>query len=398
MEKTTNKVAYLDGIRGVAALSVFLHHYLMVFYSSVYSLDPAASHLHNMEINYGQSLLSVLSGGYFPVCVFFVLSGYVLSRKYFLTNNTEVLVSSAYRRFIRLYVPVAFTMILAFLLIKFGLFYNVPASRIQHSESWLGSMWTFPEPFHRLLMCLRVSTMFQGDNAFDTTLWTMSVELTGSFLVFAFLALTHNARNKQVSLFLLFSLCAITYNRPMATFVFGISLNYVENAAPSLGSHRAGIIATIFLVAGLLLGSFPDSGNISGTVFAHMSWVFTKAEHWVHLTGAYLLVTAFVLSCPLQRFVSLRVFRFFGYISFALYLIHPLIMGSLSCYLLLHMYPSIGYNHAALYIFLLTTAVCIPASWLMTKYIDEPGIWLSKYIYNMWFKKKEPEITSGSAT
>ncbi len=386
MQKT-NKVAYLDGIRGIAALSVFLHHYLLVFYSAFYTADLATSHLHGLEITYGRSVFSVLSGGYFPVCVFFVLSGYVLSRKYFLTNQTEVIVSGAYRRFIRLYVPVAFTMIVAFIMMKAGLFFNVPASSIQHSEWWFGNMWTFPHPLLRLLTCLKNGTMFEGDNAFDTTLWTMSIELTGSFFVFAYLALTHNTRNKLPSLLLLFLYCVVTYNRPMAAFVFGISLNYVEEAMPSLAPRRAGIIAALFLIIGLILGSFPDSGDFSGTLFGHMSWIFTKATHWVHVSGAYLLVLAFVLSPRLQRFISLRAFRFLGYISFALYLLHPLVMGSLSCYMLLHMYPGVGYNYAALYIFLVTTAVCIPASWLMAKYIDDPGIKLSKYVYNRWFKK-----------
>ncbi len=391
MQKTTNKVAYLDGIRGMAALSVFLHHYLLVFYSSFYTFDTGSSHLHNAEITYGKSIFSVLSGGYFPVCVFFVLSGYVLSRKYFITNLQEVMVSGAYRRFIRLYVPVAFTMIIAFVLMKANLFFNVPASRIQHSEWWLGNMWTFPHPLQRLITCLRVGTMFQGDNAFDTTLWTMSIELTGSFLVFAFLALTHNTRHKLLSLLLLFLLCVVTYNRPMAAFVFGISLNYVEDAVPSLNQRLSGILAAAFLVFGLVLGSFPDSGDFSGTIFGYIPWVFTKAAHWVHVSGAYLLVLAFVLSPRLQQIISLRVFRFLGYISFALYLLHPLVIGSLSCYLLLHMYPYIGYNHAALYIFLITAAVCIPASWLMARYIDDPGIKLSKYVYKRWFKKREPE-------
>ena len=387
MQKTTNKVAYLDGIRGMAALSVFLHHYLLVFYSAYYTADPATSHLHGLEITYGRSVLSVLSGGYFPVCVFFVLSGYVLSRKYFISNQSEVLVSGAYRRFIRLYIPVAFTMIIAFIMMKAGLFFNVPASGIQHSEWWFGNMWTFPHPLERLLTCLKNGTMFEGDNAFDTTLWTMSIELTGSFFVFAYLALTHNTRNKQAALFLAFLFCVVTYNKPLAAFVFGISLNYVEDAVPSLNPRRTGIIAGLLLILGLILGSFPDSGDFSGTIFGHFPGLFTKAAHWVHVSGAYLLVLAFVLSPRLQRFISLRVFRFFGYISFALYLLHPLVMGSLSCYLLLHMYPGIGYNHAALYIFVATIAVCIPASWLMARYIDDPGIKLSKYVYNRWFKK-----------
>jgi len=107
MQKPTNKIFYLDGIRGVAAFMVVIHHFLLAFYPSYYTLDKQASHINNLDVQFGMSLFSVLANGDFCVCIFFVLSGYVLSRKYFLTNQLDVLISGAQRRFVRLYIPVA---------------------------------------------------------------------------------------------------------------------------------------------------------------------------------------------------------------------------------------------------------------------------------------------------
>ena len=134
MTKTVSKIAYLDGIRGVAAFLVFFHHFLLAFYSAYYTFDLNASNLPGWEVRYGQSLFSVITNGHFCVCIFFVLSGFVLSRKYFQSQKLEVLVSGANRRFLRLYIPIAFTMIIAYILMKAGLFFNVDVSKLTHSE------------------------------------------------------------------------------------------------------------------------------------------------------------------------------------------------------------------------------------------------------------------------
>ena len=133
MAKTVSKIVYLDGIRGVAALLVVFHHFLLAFYSAYYTFDANASHLHGLEIKYGQSVLSVFSNGNYCVAVFFVLSGFVLSRKYFQTRVFEVVISGAQRRFLRLYIPIAATLIISFILMKAGLYFNAPVSKISYS-------------------------------------------------------------------------------------------------------------------------------------------------------------------------------------------------------------------------------------------------------------------------
>src|SRR5579859_5537778 len=115
MIKATNKIQYLEGIRGVAAMMVVFHHFFLAFYPAYYfGGEPSVSHLGSLELDYWRSPLSFLTNGDFMVCIFFVLSGHVLSTSYFKTNNTEILVSSAARRFFRLYIPLAFALIIAF--------------------------------------------------------------------------------------------------------------------------------------------------------------------------------------------------------------------------------------------------------------------------------------------
>ena len=389
MQKTINKIAYLDGIRGIAAFVVVIHHFLLSFYISYYTFDEGASHMQNWDVKFGRSIYSVVANGNFCVCIFFVLSGFVLSRKYFQTQSVEVLVSGAQRRFLRLYIPVAATIILAFIMMQAHLFYNHPVSVISRSEWWFGTQWDIHKPWLQLFQCIVYKTMFIGDGTFVTSMWTIAIEFYGSLFVFAFLALTHDTRNRITMIGLSILYCYYTSNAYLSAFVLGIALNYFEINIQAMNKFLLTILPVVLLALGLLLGSFPSNDNIMHTFYARtpdfIMFYFTSI--WFHIVGAFFVVLSFVLSPRLQHFISLRLFRFLGYISFALYLLHPIVIGSVTSYFFLVFHNRLGYNHTVLYLFFFTIAVSIVLSWLLTKYIDSTGIKYAKYVYERYVKK-----------
>lgn len=388
MGNSESKIGYLDGIRGVAALLVFFHHFLLAFYSAFVTFNIKATHLDYLDIQFGKSIFSVLANGHFCVDIFFVLSGFVLSRKYILQPDIMVLVSAAQRRFLRLFIPVAFTLVLSWLLLVAGLYYNVPVSRIAHSEWWLGGFWNFTDPLARLWHCLVIGTMFQGDSSFDTSMWTMSAELYGSLLVFATLALTHQSRNRLFILLLLFTFFALTGRENYTTFLFGVSLNYAGKWAGKWSATARVIVSSALLAAGLLLGSFPAKFDVYGTVFENWPSFILAYHEWFLVLGAWFLVLAFVLSPRLQWVISLRFFRFLGFISFSLYLLHPLLLGSFSCYAFLQLSGYLDYNTSAVIVLILTLPLVLLLSWIMARYVDRGGLVWSRYVYDRWIKDK----------
>jgi peptidoglycan/LPS O-acetylase OafA/YrhL len=392
VEKVTNKISYLEGIRGLAAFLVFFHHFALAFYPAFFNHDMAASHLDGKEVQYGESVFSVFSNGNFFVCIFFVLSGFVLSRKYFQSNNFDVLVSGAQRRFVRLYIPIATTILLSFLLMQSGLFFNIQASSLTNSEWWLGNMWNFPDAVSRLWRALLYGTMFAGDSSFDTTLSSMTIEFYGSLLVFAFMALTHSTRNRFTMLIFMFLYCVLTDHPFLSTFIFGMSLNYAEARRDGLNKLSITVIASVLLIIGLIFGSYPTNGALMGTIYQDLPMYILENCVWFHIVGAYFLVLAFVLSRVLQRLISLRAFMFLGYISFSLYLLHPLLIGSFSSYAFMKMSETMNYNFAVVVVLIVTTVILLPLSWLMTRYVDGPGTQLSKYIYERWGKVSEASV------
>ena len=87
MEKDRNA----DGLRGIAALNVTISHFLCAFLPMVmHGIYPgvfkAADHPDAVTRILSNPLVSLLYNGHYPVVVFFVLSGYVLTIPYFRCN------------------------------------------------------------------------------------------------------------------------------------------------------------------------------------------------------------------------------------------------------------------------------------------------------------------------
>ena len=387
MTEPRTKIYYLDGLRGLAAFCVFLHHYFLAFYPAYYNGDLATTHLNGWDVRYGASIFSFLSNGHFCVCIFFVLSGLVLSKSYFDRPVIETLVSAAQRRFLRLYIPVAATLILAFLLIKTGLFYNVSASKITHSGWWMGYMWTFEHKTTLFIQSMLYKVMFEGDNTYNTSLWTLSQELYGSMFVFAFLALTHHTRNKVIAFCSVFALLFTLNSEYYTAFLLGILLNYCNGAR---NKYWYFILSSLLFMGGLVLGSYPSNNQVNGTVFEHFPSFITDNSRWVHIAGGFFVVLSLVLSKRLQWFFSLRLLRFLGYISFSIYLIHPLIIGSFSCFLLVQLAPHCSYNTSMVLVTVATFAAAFALSYLMAKYVDAAGTRLARRLYEKFMRREDP--------
>ena len=120
---TTEKISYLDGLRGVAAINVLIMHFFIVLAPALIYTSRMPARMGNFEQYFTATPLGLIGAGNFSVCIFFVLSGYVLTQKYFKTKDKNIILSSALRRYIRLFIPVLAVIIFSFLL---GLNWGIP--------------------------------------------------------------------------------------------------------------------------------------------------------------------------------------------------------------------------------------------------------------------------------
>ena len=386
-----NKLGYLEGLRGVAALAVLGHHFMLAMYPGAYDSNPIRFHTTGLESWWYGSPLNVLTNGNFCVTIFFVLSGMVLSRSYLQKNDFGIIISSAKRRFLRLFIPVGFVIILSFIMLNLDAYKHMEVAKISGSDWWLATSWNVDDSFSTFLAYFTYKVMFLGLPDYDTSMWTMSMELFGSFGVFAILAGVYFIKRRYiVYLVAMIIILALGYNdlksapSTLKFYYLAFVLGMMLNDFPDVNIKKQGplvsyVLVPILFFGGLLLGSFPS------LAWSHYSWwEFVEKQEIlnrydvIHVIGSMLLVSAIVLSSILQKILSIKPIIFLGTVSFSLYLLHPLVMSALAFPIFLSLHETQGYNMAALISLLALVLSTVLLSWGMAITVDKFSITFTK--------------------
>lgn len=357
-----------------------LHHYAAGFFPAIIFGDLALSHSRLERYVYGTPLDLAVAGN-FSVCIFFVLSGYVLSFKFFHGKGYGVLVSSAARRYLRLMPAVLGTVMIAYILMRLGLFFNLSLAPATHSQAWLGTFWRFPPSLTKAVHEGVIGSFMDGTSAYDSSLWTMHYEFFGSFIVFGFLALFGQLRNRSL---LYLGAALAFYNSYFLAFIAGIWLcDNTDNLRQFIARLRSRYLPALMISAGLVFGTVP----IASTRYQFNLPLFSadSAFAFVHIVGAVLLLTGIVLAPSVQRFLVRRPFQFLGRISFSLYLLHVLVLGSLSSYLFSNLILHHSYKVSFVVMFVPSLVLIILISHFYTNWIDDAavrysGVWYRRFI------------------
>lgn len=357
-EDQSSRIIHLEGLRGVAAFAVVLSHYYYGWYES------------NSEGLYWiiklilKSPLALFWDGRFAVCIFFVLSGYVLTHKFFCSKDKSVIVSGALRRYIRLALPASFSILFAWALLHQNLFYNQEVSHITKSV-WFSEYWNFDSSLSEAIMQGFYSIFFSGSShPYNSVLWTMKSEFLGSFIVFA-CCLGFGTYPRRWFIYLALSI--ILLSKPfLEAFLFGMILSDVFSIKSELLTRLSSNGFTMFIF-GLILAyvspQFPQSYSIYITLLASVIVVYS-----IHIDSK--LINIFSNSCN----------AYLGKISFSLYLMHWPICGSVSCYLFIVLFNKTQLYHFSFIIsFIVGLIITFIASHIVWKYVDRSAIKFSRF-------------------
>ncbi len=373
------KIDYLESLRGLAAFVVVIAHFVVAFYPALYWARPDQVHTeHGVELAISGTPLNLLYNGDFSVAIFFVLSGFVLSYKFHRDRSAPTpLIPLAVKRYVRLLVPVLFSITLAFVLLKLSLMFNHRVSVLSKSSDWLGTYWQFaPEP----LGVLRESffgVFFGRTSLYNSVLWTMTYEFYGSLIVYGFVALFRNQPRRPIAYVLLLIALHRTY---YAAFLLGVLLSdWYCQEGNFLKSIRNRWIFAGMLLLGLFAGSYPTARTVDGTVYSFLQTIARPRSF--HIIGAFLVMTAVLHLGSLQRVLSKKLFVFLGKVSFSLYIVHFLIIGSLSSWLMLTLASRFSYHAAFAMTFAVSLPVIMAVSYVTYRLVDTGGIRLSQAVF-----------------
>ncbi|MGO4714959.1 acyltransferase family protein [Bradyrhizobium sp. 2TAF24] len=369
------RIDYLDGLRGVAAVIVVVHHVACLLCPALFfGLEPGVS--ASWQTTFAASPLSIVINGRSAVYVFFALSGFVIAASADRTRRT--LPGNVCARVIRLGLPASASVILAGGLALSGWMFPRAMLELMGNHSWLADQ--HPDPtLARWLPQIFGAYVLTRKSEFNPVLWTMQMELVGSVAIYVLFALFREAALRIVACLTIAVLVMATRTEPFPYLCFcGGALLYLRCDRLTALPPAAG---TLLIAAGLLCAGAPYAPVMPGGFYALPAGLL--APLGLHVTsswtlGSVLLVGGLIASPAAQQLLSTELPRFLGRISFSLYLVHFPLLGIL----LVQLYLQLGQGSTAATFacIALYLAAAIIAAVAFNAIVDEPAQRLSRIV------------------
>ncbi|KQV06126.1 acyltransferase family protein [Leifsonia sp. Root112D2] len=325
LPQPANRLRSLDGLRGVAALIVLVHHTFLLVpaFSATYrgGMPPAVGS-GVWWISY--TPLKLLTAGGEAVIVFFVLSGLVLTLPVLRRRNFNW-IGYYPQRVLRLALPVLGSVLLAAVLILL-----IPQRPFQPAVTWLTSYST-PQP--HLSQFVAAANMFaHGAEAFhvNNPLWSLSWELAFSLALPVFILLAIVAKRwwilALVAATLLTAFGRWQGSEPwdfLPSFFVGsvMAVKFADLrrfvAVVNARRLRHVVWLTFTIIAALLLIASWLTGPLSREYA-----LVTQLLNALCPVAAGMIVLAAIGWRVFERVLTIRPLQFAGKISFSLYLTH----------------------------------------------------------------------------
>jgi len=327
----TGKLVPLEGLRGIAAAVVVLYHLVLGFTKKGVGVVP---HGHGGWDAVAQFGLGMLNGGA-AVAVFFVLSGFILSLPFSRDRSFVRVAVAMLKRWPRLAMLTTIACLIAWALIWVSQD-NYKAAAHVIGTGWMATHGNSPIAGHRDMgwfAALReglYKVFLFGDVRFDSPLWTMRIELFGSFAIFLAAPLLFAIRSWAVRLSLIGLVMVwaggtypITY---ISDFLVGvvIAMLFAEDRMPNLRNWQAAILGLL----AIYLFSFTYEQKL--LIHAPIKAILPAGDtgHFVWDGSAALMIFVLLGNPFLRRVFSKTWAVWLGLLSFPIYLLHGPIMLS----------------------------------------------------------------------
>lgn len=379
----------LEGLRGIASLVVVVGHFTFVFFGYLGTLwrpVAGAQPTYPLERIVEIPPLVLIYSADAAVSVFFVMSGYVLTAKFYASGAAEELQNAAAKRFIRLVLPSFASVMFAWALWHSGAILTSQGTQIGVAgwvPAWYQEQYTFSQA---ILNGLFGATFF-GRAGLNPPLWSIQVELIGSILLFSMLALYGKGRPVLLFGCFLFFANLLAYSTPNVLYYLSFLAGALLNPAANRLRQKQGVSVALF-AAGLVLVAYCESPvyeplramGLPNLQPFGPDFNTTPRIFW-HSLGSVQLVAGTIGARPIARVLSVRPMLFLGRISFSMYLIHMPLLMSLALWVCRQAQKSgFAYIEAVGAAFVVYLAVVLWLSSLFARWVDAPSIRLASRV------------------
>lgn len=330
----------IDGIRGWAALCVVLFHFYKELLKGVFPQVESTWWFFFMH-------------GEFYVFVFFVLSGEALTTAFFKTKDTRKLDVLLIKRYFRLTIPIFLSTLIVYSIIRFGFDFHRDAAVTLKSDGWLARFLTNDTSFARMVKfsLVDVYTKHTTQMSFNPFLWTMSVEMVGSLLVFCVCYAWPRLRQPYtlVGVATVSLLCLGSYYSLFLAGTLIAAYKAQQKWKFAVPSRTTQILAFVVPVGCLATLQIFHNRTVPIAVYCTMS---IAAVCCVQYNQIY------------SKLFSSKLSLYLGRISFPLYLTHFSVMISLTSYMHANSWFADQFEPiwASLFVSTIGVAVCLPVA------------------------------------
>ncbi len=362
------KIEAAEAIRGVACLFVVFSHLSLTFFPSLHNFFNHPTTTEYYELWMHNSPFAFWYSGTAAVYIFFVLSGYVLT--YTIVNSRDPIKkikTMSIKRYPRLMLPALVSCILLWAAYRWV---DAPTDNV---TDWGSSIGDVPDStFLYAVYDGSIKSFFLGYSDYNWVLWTMRIELLGSFGLFFLLYL----REKKA---------VFSWLIPIFTLILCLDLDYLGYAAFLIGSlfyfHKknlSNVVAFFCLMLGLYFAGVHNTSSAYKIFYAVLN---DQTYEILNFLSGPLIVMSIMWNKRLAEAFSNRVTIFLGKISFAAYLNHLLILFVVGLPLFQFLYElHWGYGLSAVVTCLTVVALTIAFSEVFYHFVDKNTMKLSAKI------------------
>ncbi len=373
MSNTSNRIGWIDGVKGLACLIVFVHHFCLGFFPvTYYGIGYATMQTSLMEFKIAYTPLGVILNGNFMVCIFFVLSAFLLTKQVISIidrgdNVTSKISKIAVKRYPRLMIPAAIAAIIYYLLIYLANFLNINFSGFETKHSFLG-----------MLKSVLFTMWVQEDSSVIGAYWMMHALLLGSFIAILYgIIAGSNLKKWQIwAAYVLGVIFLGTIKHYFAAIVLGSLMAYISSKTNIIEKIRQkkGLCLTLGIVlffGGLYLGGYPSftkAYDYSINYYPMFSREFMDRPaifECVHIAAAFIYCSSFFFFDAAAKVFSSKVMSWLGRVSFSIYLLHAIVLD-LTAHQVVRILTDAGMTYRTSYFVTLPiiTVILLLLSWI----------------------------------
>lgn len=365
--RSTQRITSLDGLRGLAALAVVLHHAFLTSPAFWAARQGEDAPYYATALTY--SPVHLLWGGHEAVLIFFVLSGLVLTLPFTRASGAP------WRRYyvaraIRLYLPVVASVLFASAL---------TLAWPRNGSNPALTPWVRSHDIAvTAILVLKDSFLLGGVSNLNSPLWSLRWEVIFSILLPIYVLLAKKLGTKYWAPLLLLSIAFtatgrfIGYDWAQYLPLFGVGALIAVNIerlrlagrilyAGRMARWRAPAILS--LAALLTIAEWAITKPVSNTL--------DRLNPIIVVPGVALLVVLAFSSRGFSGFLESPPLRFLGTISFSLYLVHEPILVSIATII------PVG---ASYLVFILGIPISICAAWLFFRIVESNSHKLARLV------------------